>query len=88
MLNSLGLGLVFTAKDMASDTIRGVTSHFKQLEKAGGLAGAAAAGGMQAAKLGLLGLGAGAATLAMGIKAAETFTEFEFNLAAVGAVTK
>lgn len=88
MMNSLGLGLVFTAKDMATDTIRKVSSHFAQLEKAGGLAGAAAAGGMAAAKIGLLSLGAGAATLAVGMKAAESFTEFEFNLAAVGAVTK
>jgi TP901 family phage tail tape measure protein len=88
VLNSLGLGLVFTAKDMATDTIGKMTGHFKQLEKAGGLAGAAASSGLSAAKIGLLSLGAGAATLAIGMKAAEKFTAFEFNLAAVGAVTK
>jgi TP901 family phage tail tape measure protein len=88
VLNNLGLGLVFTAKDLASGTIRNLNSNFKELEKAGGIAGFAVGRGLSSVKLGLAAATAGAIGLGVAFKAANTFTDFEFRLTGVGAVMR
>lgn len=87
-LNSLGLGFVFTAKDMASPVMAKVEGRFKRLDTTT----AAGAAGVQKA---MVGLGAGFAVAAVGAvglgvaaKAANAFGTFEQELARVGAITR
>ena len=87
-LNNLGLGFLFTARDLASGVMRRVRGSFHATSQA------ATTGFMNmdnAAKAGAAGVavfGAGIATLAGGFAAANQFGAFEQKMAAVGAVTK
>jgi TP901 family phage tail tape measure protein len=85
-LNSLGLGFLFTATDLASGVMQTVNKNFKGLEEQSGQTIAGLDGMIKK-------LGAGLATMAIGVgglKAsfalAETAGTFEQSLAAVGAV--
>lgn len=87
-LNSLGVGFVFTAKDMASPVMRKVERNFKSMD------GATAATGARMNKA-MMGLGVGFATAAVGAiglgaaaKSAKAFGTFEQELAKVGAITR
>lgn len=87
-LNNLGLGFLFTAKDMASGTMRRVQGNFNQfaggsVKQMGTMQGAIAATG-----LGLATMAAGIGAVAGSFALANEFAKFEQGLAAVGAVTK
>ena len=87
-LNNLGLGFLFTAKDLASGTMRNVQGNFNKfasgsVKQMGIMQGAIAATG-----LGLATLAAGIGAVAGGFSLANEFAKFEQGLAAVGAVTK
>lgn len=88
MLNNLGLGFIFTARDLASGTMRKLGANF------GAFSGKAhkdtlrmqAAANMGAASIGLLAVGVGA--LGAAYAAAKTAGEFEQKLAMVGAISR
>ena len=87
-LNNLGLGFVFTAKDLASGSINKLTNNFNKLDGTSDAAAKRVQTSSSAMMAGLNVLGAGVAGIAGTFKLAEAAGEFEQGLAAVGAVTK
>jgi TP901 family phage tail tape measure protein len=82
-LNNLGLGFVFTAKDLASGVMRHVKDSFNEVEGASKAAKAAFGGAMKQFSMGLGMMGAGAAGLAMLAPAVEEATAFSKAIAEV-----
>lgn len=87
-LNSLGLGFVFTARDLASGVMGRVSKTFNktasQAERNSKIMGAAFAG----IGVGIAGITAGLVGIGVGVAAANQFSEFGQTMAGVGAVMK
>ena len=75
-LNNLGLGFVFTAKDMASGVIKGVESNFAKMEKTTKGSSAVVKEHLKTFGKGLGLFGAGVATVATGFHMAEQADPF------------
>ena len=88
MLNSLGLGFVFTAKDLASGTMRRVEGRFSKLDATSAAASKSFKRnvGTMVAGLGLM--TAGALGLGAAFNLAGKYGSFEKGLAKVGAITR
>lgn len=87
-LNSLGLGFVFTAKDMASGKISQLAKSFGGMDKAALSANESYQRNFTAMGLGLGIMAAGAATLAGAFALANVAGEFEQQIAKVGAISQ
>lgn len=87
-LNSLGLGFVFTAKDLASGTMRKVEGRFHSLDTTTAASTKAMRANMQKAVAGLGVMAAGALATAGAFKLASDYGTFEKGLAKVGAITR
>jgi len=87
-LNNMGLGFLFTARDLASGVMRKVQGNFNSVanQSAKGAMMMQAAFGAVGPALAIMGAGLG--TIAAGFSAANKFGEFEQALAAVRGVTK
>jgi len=88
VLNSMGLGFVFTAKDLASGTIRQVGGAFGALDQAAIRAQASYHRNMQAMTAGIAIMGAGLGVLAGATELAEMAGHFEQALARLGGVSR
>ena len=86
MANALGLGIVFTAKDLTGPGIASARRNFAGLGSAIRGTGRVATAALAAMKVGIGALIAGAAGLAIAFGAAKGFGEFEQSLAGVGGV--
>jgi TP901 family phage tail tape measure protein len=87
-LNNLGLGFVFTARDLASGTINRVGGAFGQLDQRALRAQASYASNFATMGAGLGIMAAGAGTLAGAFSLASSAGRFEQELARVGAVAQ
>ena len=87
-LNNLGLGFLFTARDLASGVMTRVQGNFNKTASATTRSSAAMNAAFGATALGLGAMSAGLGTLAVSFAAADQFSKFEQGLAAVKAVTK
>lgn len=87
-LNNLGLGFVFTARDLASGTIRRVGASLGVMDRNAMRSAAAYQRNFAVMGAGLAIMGAGAATLAGAFSLAHQAAEFEQELARVGAVAQ
>lgn len=87
-LNNLGLGFVFTARDLASGTITRVGGAFGAMDRNAMRAQASYARNFAVMGAGLAIMGAGAATLAGAFGLATAAAEFEQQLARVGAIAR
>jgi TP901 family phage tail tape measure protein len=85
MLN-MGLGFVFTARDLATNTIRSIERSFMRLDQKVGVGKARIEAGFQELGVGMAVLTAGAATLGGAFALASLAGRFEQAVAAVGAV--
>lgn len=86
-MNELGLGVVFSSRDLASQGIRNVAHELLNVVGASSEAGKAIKASFQQFSTGLAVFGAGAGTLAASMKLADIAGEFEASIAAVGAVS-
>ncbi|HHH29891.1 MAG TPA: phage tail tape measure protein [Polyangiaceae bacterium] len=86
-LNNLGLGFVFTARNLASGTINRVGRDLRGLGVQSRLSGQAMRAGFGIAAAGAAGLVVGIGALAGAMALADASAEFEQGLAAVGAVS-
>jgi TP901 family phage tail tape measure protein len=82
-LNRLGLGFLFTAKDMASGIIRRIGGGLLTLKGRAKSAGLAIKGALGIAAAGVTALVGGIAVLGLAIKSARFAAEFEFAMARV-----
>jgi len=87
-LNNLGLGFVFTARDLASAKIRGLERSFGSLDSSTKSSAARISASFRQVAIGLGVFAAGAATVAGAFALANAAGEFEQGLAAVGAVSR
>ena len=87
-LNSLGLGFVFTAKDLASGTMRKVEGNFRQLDTTSSRSAKNFNKNVGMAVAGLAVAAGGAIAMAGAFKLAGNFGTFEQGLAKVGAITR
>ncbi|MFM2153002.1 MAG: hypothetical protein RL199_1437, partial [Pseudomonadota bacterium] len=87
MLNALGLGFVFTARDLASGTMKNLERQFSSLDDRVGLGTESMSSAFQQLGLGLALVTAGASTLAGALSLAGVAGRFEQAIAAVGAVS-
>lgn len=87
-LNNLGLGFVFTARDLASAKIRGLERSFGSLDSSTQSSAARISASFRQVAIGLGVFAAGAATVAGAFALANAAGEFEQGLAAVGAVSR
>lgn len=87
-LNQLGLGFLFTAKDLASGTMNKIRGNFGQLSGVTAKESAAMGKAFAGVSTGLGIMTAGFGTLAVGLESANAFGKFEQGLASVKAVTK
>ena len=87
-LNNLGLGFLFTAKDLASGKVRELDRSMKGLGKTTEKVSGKVTSGLKQMGVGLGLLTVGAGALAGTFKIAGAAGEFEQSLAAVGAVTR
>lgn len=87
-LNNLGLGFVFTARDLASGTITRVGGAFGAMDRNAMRAQASYARNFAVMGAGLAIMGAGAATLAGAFGLAEAAGHFEQELARVGGIAE
>ncbi len=88
MLNSLGLGFIFTAKDMASGKISDLARSFGGMDRAALSANESYQKNFAAMGVGLGIMGAGAATLAGAFALAGVAGDFEQQIAKVGAISQ
>lgn len=88
MLNNMGLGFVFTARDLASSGILALERRFASLDTRVGLGAARMTAAFRELGLGVTAFAAGAAAIASGFVLADAAGKFEQGLASVGAVTK
>lgn len=86
-LNSLGLGFVFTARDMASGTINNLTRNFAGMDAAALRSNAAYQRNFAVMGVGLGIMAAGAVELAGAFALADLAGEFEQGIARVGAIS-
>jgi TP901 family phage tail tape measure protein len=86
-LNSMGLGLVFTARDLASGTIANLERTFTSLDRRVGLGAERIQSSFQQIGSGLAVFTAGAAVVATGFSLANAAGRFESSIAAVSAVS-
>jgi TP901 family phage tail tape measure protein len=82
-LNSLGLGFLFTARDMASGVMRRVEGRFKKLDATTEASAMSMRKAMVGLGAGFVTAAAGAAGLGVAFKAASAFGEFDASLAKV-----
>lgn len=87
-LNNLGLGFLFTARDLASGVMTRVRSQFNQTASDTQKSSAAMNAAFGATAVGIAGMSVGAVALGGAFAAANQYGKFEQGLAAVGAVTK
>ena len=87
-LNNLGLGFVFTARDLASAKIRGLERNFVNLDDKTKAGSARISASFRQVAIGLGIFAAGAATVAGAFALAGAAGEFEQGLASIGAVTR
>lgn len=87
-LNSLGLGFVFTAKDLASGTMRRVQGQFTKLDATTSAAAKSFTKNVGTMVAGLGVLTAGAVGLGTAFSLAGKFGSYEKKLAKVGAITR
>lgn len=87
-LNNLGLGFVFTAKDLASAKLQGLERNFVNLDDKTKASSARISASFRQMAIGLGVFAAGAATVAGAFHLAGAAGEFEQGLASVGAVTR
>lgn len=87
-LNALGLGFIFTAKDLASGTMTKLEKRFGKLDQQARDSAGRFAKATSSFKVGLGLLAAGAVGLFASVKLGKAAGEFEQGLAAVGAVSK
>lgn len=87
-LNSLGLGFVFTAKDLASGTIHRVGGAFGAMDRNALRSARSYQRNFAVMGAGLAIMGTGAAVLAGAFALAHGAQEFELGLARVGAITR
>ena len=87
-LNNLGIGFVFTARDLASAQMRGLQRSFHSLDRSSQLSGARIDTAFRTAAAGLAVFGAGAATLAGTFSLANAAGQFGQAIASVGAVAR
>ncbi len=86
-LNNLGLGLIFTAKDLASQKIRGIDQAFKGLDQSVAGGTKRIAPNFKLIGGGIAAIGAGAAGLAVVDAAVESFAGFQKAMFEVGTLT-
>ncbi len=87
-LNSLGLGFVFRARDLASGVMRRIGNNLKGLGVRGRAAGLAVQAGLGVATAGAISLGVGLGTLMGTFAAARAAGAFEQTMARVGAISR
>lgn len=87
-LNHMGLGFVFTARDLASGAIGNLERNFMSLDQRVGLGAERIQTSFRQLGVGLAVLTAGAATVGAAFSLANAAGQFERGLAAVGAVTR
>lgn len=87
-LNNLGLGFVFTARDLASRSFDRISSRFSSLTQNLGLGSERAVSALKQLKVGIGLLAGGGVLLAGAFAAANQAADFEQGLAAVGAVSR
>jgi len=87
-LNNLGLGFVFTARDLASAKMRTLERNFTSLDSSSRASAERISGAFRQVAIGLGIFAAGAATVAGAFALAGAAGEFEQGLAAVGAVSR
>lgn len=87
-LNNLGLGFVFTARDLASGTIRRVGASFGALDRNALRSAQSYQRNFAVMGAGLAVMGAGAATLAGAFGLASAASEFEQGIARVGGIAR
>ena len=87
-LNNLGLGFVFTARDLASAKMAGLEHRFASLDERVSGGTARMTGAFQQLGIGLAVFTAGAAAVAGALSLANAAGRFEQGLAAIGAVTR
>jgi len=87
-LNNMGLGFLFTAKNLASGKVRGLRNDFTGLRTDVDKTRASFTRNIATMGAGIAGLAAGGLLLAGQFKLAKAAGEFEQGLAAVGAVTR
>ncbi|NOJ81138.1 phage tail tape measure protein [Myxococcus xanthus] len=87
MLNNLGLGFVFTARDLASGTFQGVERNFMSLDRRVGLGTARIETAFQRLGVAMAIFTAGAVTVGASLSLANAAGEFEQAVAGVAAVS-
>ncbi len=87
-LNSLGLGFVFTARDLASGHIRNLSTQFSGMDRAALAANVSYQRNFATMGAGLAIMGAGAGVLAGAFGLAEQAATFQQELARVGAISR
>ena len=87
MLNNLGLGFVFTARDLASGTIQGLERNFTSLDRRVGLGTARIETSFQRLGVAMAIFTAGAVTVGASLSLANVAGQFEQALAGVAAVS-
>ena len=87
-LNALGMGFVFTAKDLATSIIGKVSASIKEFAKSSEAAAAQYERSNATFKSGAKMLGAGVAGMAGLVKGTTYFGEYQYNLASVGQVMR
>ncbi len=86
MLNSMGLGFVFTARDLASGAIGNLERNFMSLDRKVGLGTDRIQGAFQQLGVGLAVFTAGAATIGAAFSLANVAGRFEQAVASAGAI--
>ncbi len=87
-LNNMGLGFVFTARDLASGSMRRLERNFMSLDQRVGLGADRIQTSFAQLGAGLAIFTAGAAAVGAGLSLANAAGQFEQGLAAIGAVTR
>lgn len=87
-LNSLGLGFVFTARDLASGTMAKVSTAFKANASAAQKSAAITNAAFASIGLGVVGLTAGLVGLGIGVKLANSFGAFGKTIEGIGVITR
>lgn len=87
-LNNLGMGFVFTARDLASAKLVQLERRFSSLDERVGLGTARMRSSFRQLGVGMATFTAGAALVAGGLALANAAGKFELGVASVGAVTK
>ncbi|GEN12641.1 hypothetical protein SAMN05443572_1119 [Myxococcus fulvus] len=87
MLNNLGLGFIFTARDLASGVFTQLEVNFTRLDRRVGLGTARIEGAFQRLGVAMALFSAGAVTIGASLSLANTAGQFEQAVAGVAAVS-